>query len=74
MTHEAGYQWLTFAWYPTEWWKAEPADRDGQYTPILCDTADLEKMIEHSFIIDHYPFVEEEDRGQPTDINDMVSE
>ena len=59
-----GYLWLSFAWYPDEWWTA-PANRTN-YNPLRCSQDELESMIEHSVIIDHYAHVQ--DKNSSTDV------
>ena len=64
LTLSNGYLWLTFAWYPDEWW-TEPANRTN-YNPVTCPQDVLESMIEHSIIIDHYAYVQ--DKNSSTDV------
>ena len=59
-----GYLWLSYAWYPDEWW-TEPANRTN-YEPVVCPREVLESMIEHSIIIDHYAYVL--DKNSSTDV------
>lgn len=64
LTLSNGYLWLTFAWYPDEWW-TEPANRTN-YNPVTCPQDVLESMIEHSIIIDHYAYVQ--DKNSSTNV------
>ena len=57
LTHENGYLWLLFAWYPINWWTTEPANRTS-YEPRTCSEDVLERMLEYSIVIDHYTYVE----------------
>ena len=65
MTHANGYLWLFHAWYPSEWWLDEPADRTG-YKPVICERKEIEEMIEYSILISHYANVGEDQRNDPT--------
>ena len=65
MTHANGYLWLFHAWYPREWWLDDPAERTS-YEPTICQRNEIEEMIEHAILIDHYANVEEEHRQDPT--------
>jgi hypothetical protein len=64
LTQSNGYLWLSYAWYPDEWW-TEPANRTN-YEPVVCPQQVLESMIEHSIIIDHYAYVP--DKNSSTDV------
>lgn len=72
MTHRNGYMWLLHAWYPDEWWKATPAERD--YEPVICSQDEIEKMLEHAILVDHYASVDGEERFQPTNVSGLVSD
>ena len=64
LTLENGYLWLSYAWYPDEWW-IKPANRTN-YEPALCSREVLETMLEYSIVIDHYAFVD--DKNMSTSI------
>ena len=61
LTLENGYVWLSYAWYPDDWW-TEPANRTS-YVPDTCSRGELEEMLEYSIVIDHYAFVEDKDEN-----------
>lgn len=65
MTHQNGYMWMLFAWYPEEWWLDPPVNRT-RYTPEECQQSEIEDILEHALLIDHFPYVSEGEKSIPT--------
>lgn len=68
MTLENGYTWISFAWYPENWWTMDPLERFS-YTPVTCTQDEIESIVEHAILIDHFAFVEEDYRDNTTAAN-----
>ena len=67
MTLENGYVWLTYAWYGSNWWKRVP-NVQTSYTPFNCSIQQREAFVKGSFSIDHFPFVEEANHDDITEL------
>lgn len=72
MTHENGYLWLLFAWYPPMWWSPSNLQERNSYVPVNCSREEIESMVEFAVPIDVFPYVADENRQDPTSSN-MVS-
>ena len=63
------YAWIFFNWYLKDWWKTSNSSciRDGSVKG-----EDLERLIQYSITIHHYPKVEESRQDEQT-IGNIVS-
>ena len=69
MTQQNGYLWLTFAWYPDDWWLSQ-SPRDIVNEDESCQ---LERIVEYSIAIDLFPYVPPEAYNDTTDVG-LVSD
>lgn len=67
MTLENGYVWLTYAWYGSSWW-TRGLNVQTTYQPFNCSIEKREAIIKGTFIIDSFPFLEEEKHNEYTDL------
>lgn len=59
------YHWMFFNWYSDHWWFDELGS-------CVAQAQNLEKVVETSIILDHYPRIEEDRQDEPN-IGKIVS-
>lgn len=67
MTRENGYIWILFSWYGSNWWTRGQVTTQT-YSPYNCSQTEREAFIEGVFLIDHFAFVEEDQKDIVTDL------
>ena len=62
------YVWMFFNWYMDHWWLVKRScTKDGKLP-----AKNLEKIVETSLVLDHYPRIEDEDANK-TNVGNIVS-
>ena len=62
------YVWMFFNWYLDHWWLTERSCTKNGKVPA----ANLERLVETSLVLDHYPRIEDEDANK-TNVGNIVS-
>ena len=62
------YVWMFFNWYLDKWWLADSScTKNGKVS-----SQNLERLVETSLVLDHYPRIENEDADKPN-VGNIVS-
>ena len=56
--HHPEYAWMFFSWYTDRWWFVE-------LSSCVTEAQNLEKVVETSIVLDHYPRIEEHRKDEP---------
>ena len=62
------YVWMFFNWYMDKWWLAGRSCAKNGKVPAKS----LERLVETSLVLDHYPRIEDEDVNK-TNVGNIVS-
>ena len=63
MTHQNGYMWMLYAWYPQQWW-----NETNSYEASDCTIGELTEMLTHAIAISQFPYTSQGSCHEQNDI------